>query len=251
AGITTATRSRKRSGSPERRNSSQAMPSSTAESSRSTLPVSAMFRSSRTNRTKIANTIASARPANSRIRTSTLRSDRRRQTANATTATLTTRPATRSAGSSMSRRRVLSALRVKTRGRCGVRFGTARDTGGEMPDDTKILLTEAEIPTHWVNLMPDLPGEPAPPLRPAGPPAGPDVLTPIFPMGLIAQEVSTEPEVEIPDEVREIYRLWRPTPLFRAHRLERELDTPAHIYYKYEGVSPAGSHKPNSAVAQA
>ena len=117
--------------------------------------------------------------------------------------------------------------------------------------DTKILLSEAEIPTHWVNLMPDLPGEPAPPLRPDGTPAGPDDLTPIFPMGLIAQEVSAEPEIEIPDEVREIYRLWRPTPLYRAHRLERELDTPAHIYYKYEGTSPAGSHKPNTAVPQA
>ena len=120
-----------------------------------------------------------------------------------------------------------------------------------MADETKILLTEAEIPTHWVNLMPDLPGEPAPPLRPDGAPAGPDDLAPIFPMGLITQEVSAEPEIEIPDEVREIYRLWRPTPLYRAHRLERELDTPAHIYYKYEGTSPAGSHKPNTAVPQA
>src|SRR4051812_41987089 len=82
-------------------------------------------------------------------------------------------------------------------------------------------------------------------------PAGPDDLTPIFPMALIGQEVSAEPEVEIPEPVRDAYRLWRPTPLFRAHRLERELDTPAHIYYKYEGVSPAGSHKPNSAVPQA
>ena len=80
---------------------------------------------------------------------------------------------------------------------------------------------------------------------------GPDDLTPIFPMGLIAQEVSTEPEIDIPDEVREIYKLWRPTPLFRARRLERALDTPAHIYYKYEGTSPAGSHKPNTAVPQA
>jgi tryptophan synthase beta chain len=82
-------------------------------------------------------------------------------------------------------------------------------------------------------------------------PAGPDDLTPIFPMELIGQEVSSDPEVEIPEPVREVYKLWRPTPLFRAHRLERELDTPARIYYKYEGVSPAGSHKPNSAVAQA
>src|SRR5256885_17058236 len=82
-------------------------------------------------------------------------------------------------------------------------------------------------------------------------PAGPDDLTPIFPMGVIQQEVSMEPEVEIPDEVRDVYKLWRPTPLYRARRLEKSLDTPAHIYYKYEGVSPAGSHKPNSAVAQA
>src|SRR4051794_2744554 len=121
-----------------------------------------------------------------------------------------------------------------------------------MADETKILLGESEIPTHWTNLMPDLPRPSAPPLRPDTlEPAGPDDLSPIFPMGLIAQEVSTEPEIEIPDEVREIYRLWRPTPLLRARRLEQELDTPAHIYYKYEGVSPAGSHKPNTAVAQA
>ena len=99
-----------------------------------------------------------------------------------------------------------------------------------MADDTKILLTEAEIPTHWVNLMPDLPGEPAPPLRPDGAPAGPDDLTPIFPMGLIGQEVSAEPEVEIPDEVREIYKLWRPTPLYRARRLEQRSRYPgAHL----------------------
>jgi tryptophan synthase beta chain len=121
-----------------------------------------------------------------------------------------------------------------------------------MAGETKILLGESEIPTHWVNVMPDLPGEPAPPLSPATmQPAGPDDLSPIFPMGLIGQEVSVEPEIEIPDEVREIYKLWRPTPMYRAHRLERELDTPAHIYYKYEGTSPAGSHKPNTAVPQA
>src|SRR5207245_2675935 len=117
---------------------------------------------------------------------------------------------------------------------------------------TKFLLHESDIPTHWVNLLPDLPGDPLPPLHPGTKePAGPDDLSPIFPMGLIMQEVSPEPEVEIPEEVRNAYKLWRPTPLFRAHRLERELDTPARIYYKYEGVSPAGSHKPNTAVAQA
>jgi tryptophan synthase beta chain len=119
-------------------------------------------------------------------------------------------------------------------------------------ETTKYLLDESAIPTHWVNLLPDLPGEPLPPLNPGtGEPAGPDDLTPIFPIGLIEQEASAEPEIEIPDEVREIYRLWRPTPLYRAHRLEHALDTPAHIYYKYEGVSPAGSHKPNTAIAQA
>ena len=117
---------------------------------------------------------------------------------------------------------------------------------------TKFTLSEERIPTHWANLLPDLPGEPLPPLNPGTmQPAGPDDLTPIFPMELIGQEVSMQPEVEIPEPVRDIYRLWRPTPLYRAHRLERLLDTPARIYYKYEGVSPAGSHKPNSAVAQA
>src|SRR3954454_3553578 len=122
-----------------------------------------------------------------------------------------------------------------------------------MPDaPTKFLLTEDRIPTHWVNLLPDLPGAPLPPLHPGTmQPAGPPDLTPIFPMALIEQEVSTSPEVEIPEEVRDAYRLWRPTPLYRARRLERALDTPAHIYYKYEGVSPAGSHKPNTAVPQA
>jgi tryptophan synthase beta chain len=116
----------------------------------------------------------------------------------------------------------------------------------------KFLLAERDIPTHWVNLLVDLPGEPLPPLSPRTlEPAGPADLTPIFPLGLIEQEVSPEPEVAIPEQVREAYKLWRPTPLFRARRLERELNTPAHIYYKYEGVSPAGSHKPNTAVAQA
>ena len=121
-----------------------------------------------------------------------------------------------------------------------------------MTEPTKFTLSEDRIPTHWVNLLPDLPGDPLPPLNPGTmQPAGPDDLTPIFPMELIGQEVSTEAKVEIPEAVREVYKLWRPTPLYRAHRLERELDTPARIYYKYEGVSPAGSHKPNSAVAQA
>src|SRR3954465_5814842 len=123
----------------------------------------------------------------------------------------------------------------------------------EMSEDTvKYTLPESEIPTSWVNLLPGPPGARVPPLNPATmEPAGPPDLTPIFPMGLIEQEVSPEPEVEIPEEVREAYKLWRPTPLYRARRLERELDTPARMYYKYEGVSPAGSHKPNTAVAQA
>jgi tryptophan synthase beta chain len=119
-------------------------------------------------------------------------------------------------------------------------------------ETVKYLLPESEIPTHWINLLPDLPGEPLPPLHPGTlQPAGPEDLAPLFPMALIMQEVSPEPEIEIPEPVREAYKLWRPSPLYRARRLERELDTPAHIYYKYEGVSPAGSHKPNTAVAQA
>src|SRR3954451_18796794 len=121
-----------------------------------------------------------------------------------------------------------------------------------MTPTTKFLLGEDAIPTHWVNLLGDLPGEPLPPLSPrTGEPAGPDDLTPIFPMGLIAQEVSPEPEIAIPDPVRDAYRLWRPTPMYRARRLEQALDTPARIFYKYEGVSPAGSPQPNTAVAQA
>ncbi len=119
-------------------------------------------------------------------------------------------------------------------------------------EQTRFSLPESAIPTHWVNLMGELPGEPQPPLHPGTlQPLGPEDLAPLFPPALIEQEVSAEPDIEIPDEVREAYKLWRPTPLIRAHRLERALGTPAHIYYKYEGVSPAGSHKSNSAVAQA
>jgi tryptophan synthase beta chain len=117
---------------------------------------------------------------------------------------------------------------------------------------TKIVLDENDIPTHWYNIVPDLPHPPSPVLHPGtGQPIGPADLAPLFPMALIGQEVSQDKTIEIPDEVRDVYRLWRPTPLFRARRLEQLLDTPAHIYYKYEGVSPAGSHKPNTAVAQA
>ncbi|HEY6006604.1 MAG TPA: TrpB-like pyridoxal phosphate-dependent enzyme [Anaeromyxobacter sp.] len=118
--------------------------------------------------------------------------------------------------------------------------------------DTKFLLGENQIPTHWYNIIPDLPAPPAPVLHPAtGKPVTPQDLLPLFPMGLIEQEVSGERWVKIPDEVREAYRMWRPSPLYRARRLEAALKTPAHIYYKYEGVSPAGSHKPNTAVPQA
>jgi tryptophan synthase beta chain len=116
---------------------------------------------------------------------------------------------------------------------------------------TKILLDEADIPTHWYNVIADMPKPPTPPVGPDGKPLGPEALGAIFPDALLEQEMSGERWIEIPDPVREIYRLWRPSPLFRAHRLEAELGTPAHIYYKYEGVSPAGSHKPNTAVAQA
>jgi tryptophan synthase beta chain len=116
----------------------------------------------------------------------------------------------------------------------------------------KYTLGEDQIPSQWYNLAADLPEPPPPPLHPGTlQPIGPDALAPLFPMELIGQEVSQEREIPIPDAVRDVYRLWRPTPLYRARRLERFLDTPARIYYKYEGISPAGSHKPNTAVAQA
>src|SRR5512138_1942930 len=118
--------------------------------------------------------------------------------------------------------------------------------------DTKILLGEDRIPKQWYNIIPDMPGPLAPVIHPGTlQPVTPDDLLPIFPMGLIEQEVSTQRWIDIPEEVREIYRLWRPAPLFRAHRLEKALGTPAKIYYKYEGGSPAGSHKPNTAIPQA
>ena len=117
--------------------------------------------------------------------------------------------------------------------------------------ETKILLEESEIPSQWYNVIADMPNPPVPPLGPDGKPIGPEALAAIFPDALIEQEVSAERWIDIPEPVREIYTLWRPSPLFRAHRLEKALGTPARIYYKYEGVSPAGSHKPNTAVAQA
>lgn len=121
-----------------------------------------------------------------------------------------------------------------------------------MSETVKIFLQEDDIPKNWYNLAADLPS-PLPPVLHPGTlqPIGPADLEPLFPMSLIAQEVSTQREIEIPKPVRDIYRQWRPSPLFRARRLEQALDTPARIYYKYEGVSPAGSHKPNTAVAQA
>jgi tryptophan synthase beta chain len=121
-----------------------------------------------------------------------------------------------------------------------------------MPTPTKILLDESEQPTQWYNLVADLPEPPPPVLHPGTlQPVGPDDLAPLFPMELIMQEVTTDRHVDIPGAVLDVYRLWRPSPLYRAHRLEKALDTPARIYYKYEGVSPAGSHKPNTAVPQA
>ena len=117
---------------------------------------------------------------------------------------------------------------------------------------TKYVLSEQEMPTRWYNIAADLKTPPAPVMHPGtGQPIGPQDLAPLFPMEMIKQEVSQERWIEIPDEVRDILRLWRPSPLYRARRLEKALDTPARIYYKYEGVSPAGSHKPNTAVAQA
>ncbi|MFF4600692.1 TrpB-like pyridoxal phosphate-dependent enzyme [Amycolatopsis sp. NPDC001319] len=121
-----------------------------------------------------------------------------------------------------------------------------------MAERTKYILDEADLPTQWYNVVPDLPEPPPPPLHPGTrEPVGPEDLAPLFPQALIAQEVSTERYVDIPEEVREVYRLWRPSPLYRARRLEKALGTPARLYYKYEGVSPVGSHKPNTAVPQA
>jgi tryptophan synthase beta chain len=117
---------------------------------------------------------------------------------------------------------------------------------------TKFILDEDQIPRTWYNIAADLPVPQAPVLNPGtGQPIGPQDLAPIFPMALIGQVVSKDREIEIPEPVRDAYRLYRPSPLFRAHRLEQALDTPAHIYYKYEGGSPSGSHKPNTALAQA
>jgi len=121
-----------------------------------------------------------------------------------------------------------------------------------MTDSIKYILEENKLPKTWYNINADLPSPPPPPLHPGTKqPAGPDDFAPLFPMALIMQEVSTEREIEIPEPVRQIYKQWRPSPLYRARRLEKYLDTPAKIYYKYEGVSPTGSHKPNTAIPQA
>ncbi|KAA9165728.1 TrpB-like pyridoxal phosphate-dependent enzyme [Amycolatopsis acidicola] len=121
-----------------------------------------------------------------------------------------------------------------------------------MTGRTKYLLDEADLPTRWYNVVADLAEPPPPPLHPGtGEPVGPDDLAPLFPQALIAQEVTADRYVDIPEEVLDVYRLWRPSPLYRARRLEKALGTPARIYYKYEGVSPVGSHKPNTAVPQA
>lgn len=121
-----------------------------------------------------------------------------------------------------------------------------------MSNQYKFLLEESKLPKAWYNINADLPVPPQPVLHPGTmQPVTPDFLGVLFPMNLIMQEISPERWIEIPEPVREVYKLWRPTPMFRAHRLEKALDTPAHIYYKYEGVSPVGSHKPNTAVPQA
>ena len=121
-----------------------------------------------------------------------------------------------------------------------------------MSDTIKYILDEDRMPKNWYNIAADLPEPLAPVIHPGtGQPIGPEDLAPLFPMALIMQEVSAEREIEIPEPVRDVYRQWRPSPLMRARRLEKALDTPARIFYKYEGVSPAGSHKPNTAIAQA
>jgi tryptophan synthase beta chain len=127
-----------------------------------------------------------------------------------------------------------------------------QETRARTASQTKFLLDESQLPRRWYNIRSDMPTAPQPVLHPGtGQPVGPDDLAPLFPMELIGQEVSEEPEIAIPEEVLEIYSLWRPTPLFRARRLEEAIGTRSRIFYKYEGVSPPGSHKPNTAVAQA
>ena len=121
-----------------------------------------------------------------------------------------------------------------------------------MTRQRKFTLTERQVPERWYNILADMPNKPLPPLHPGTKqPIGPEALAPLFPLELIKQEVAAQRWIDIPAEVRDVYTLWRPTPLYRAYNFEQALDTPARIYYKYEGVSPAGSHKPNTAVPQA
>ena len=152
-------------------------------------------------------------------------------------------------------------MRTRLYSRSGQSSADSSTAGAQVPygsamaiskDQLKILLPESEMPTQWYNVIADLPTPPPPPLHPGTmQPVGPDDLAPLFPPELIAQEVTTDRYVDIPGAILDVYRLWRPSPLHRARRLEKALDTPAHIYYKYEGVSPVGSHKPNTAVPQA
>src|SRR2546423_6567079 len=131
-------------------------------------------------------------------------------------------------------------------------LGAVSERSTAAATQTKFLLAESQLPRRWYNIRSDMPTAPQPVLHPGtGQPVGPDDLAPLFPMELIGQEVSEHAEIPIPEEVLDIYSLWRPTPLYRAHRLERALGTRSRIFYKYEGVSPPGSHKPNTAVAQA
>ncbi|KAL4420718.1 hypothetical protein ABPG75_010374 [Micractinium tetrahymenae] len=144
------------------------------------------------------------------------------------------------------------ASQARRTGRRPVAVRAGSDPAGPNGHRTKLILDEDNMPTKWYNIIPDLPAPPPPPLNPKTlQPLTADDLAPIFPMGLIEQEVSLERYIEIPQEIRDVYKLWRPTPLYRARRLENLLGTPARIYYKYEGVSPVGSHKPNTAVPQA
>jgi len=155
----------------------------------------------------------------------------------------------------MSTKKASSARKLQSKRapqRRSTRTLPSRGAKSQIIDQTRFNLTEADIPRAYYNIAADLPEPLPPPLHPGtGKPLGPDDLAPLFPMALIMQEVSAERYIEIPEPVREIYKLYRPTPLIRARRLEKALDTPAHIYYKYEGVSPAGSHKLNTAIAQA
>src|SRR2546423_10671449 len=131
-------------------------------------------------------------------------------------------------------------------------LGAVSERSTAAATQTKFLLAESQLPRRWYNIRSDMPTAPQPVLHPStGQPVGPDDLAPLFPMELIGQEVSEDAEIPIPEEVLDIYSLCRPTPLYRAHRLERALGTRSRIFYKYEGVSPPGSHKPNTAGAQA